>query len=113
MEPLYVIIHGKITSIEQELRRIQNKPLDLLESIISELQKIRDEQTFIDLPLSFLPRNIPYDPKDKNIFLCGAYGDIFVASHLKFLEEYGIPAQIYKSATLFTRDSILCTKREY
>lgn len=112
MENLFVIVHGELISIERELARIQHKPYGHIEQIISELQRIRDEETHISLPLTFLPRDIPYQPYGKHILVCGAYGDIFVASHVKLLQEQGICAQTYEKATLFSRDSVVCSKKD-
>lgn len=91
MRPFFVIVHAYCVSwwnlgVRWELRRI------------------RKEEDYVELYNFDSLRVVHIDtPDDIKILVCGAFGDLCVASHVGVLKNNGYNAEIYKKATVYSR----------
>ncbi len=83
-KPLYVIVHEDCI--------YRNLPE------YGEVQRIKSEEDFVEIDESWLIN--PGLPKDREIFVCGAYRNLCVDIQYRILAESGYKVSVYEKATV-------------
>ena len=101
MEPLYIIVHEHCINQDLENPQLDIDDWESYALVLGELSRIKNEEDYRELNFGD-PESIPYDiPSEKQILVCGSYGEFCVRRHINELKKNGFDAKVHYEGTAY------------